>query len=133
MAWRNSTCGRTHYFPFVSDWYSADYWIHWQVLSICRSDSWPVLSTGYCRNTEFGSVAVLLSETNSDDVLRTAQGRRRHRSFRGLELRPDGRARGRNHRVWTLLGADHLVRQPLAQFLHRPSLSGTNRHYSNTI
>src|SRR5713226_7157497 len=117
MAWRNSTCGRTHYFPFVSDWYSADYWIHWQVLSICRGDSWPVLSTGYCRNTQFSSVAVLLSETDPDDVLRAASWRRRHRPLRSMELRPDGRARLRDDRVRTLLVADHLIRQSLDKFL----------------
>src|ERR1700674_5377819 len=123
MARRNSTCGRTDYFPVLTNWYSTDYWVYRQVLSICRGDSRSVLSTGYCRNTQFGSVAVLLSEADSGDVLRTAQRRRGHGPFRGMELRPDGHPRLRNDRVRTLLVADHLVRQPLAQLLHRPDLN----------
>src|SRR5260370_33524184 len=90
MARGHSTCARTDYLPLLPNWYSSDYWIYRQVLSICRSDSWPVLSTGYCRNTQFGSVAVLLSETDPDDVLRAASGRLRHRPLRGMELRRDG-------------------------------------------
>src|SRR6266478_10168515 len=126
MARGNSTCARTYYLPFLVNWYSTDYRIYRQVLSICGGDSRPVLSTGYCRNTQFGSITVLLSETDSDDVLSTAPGRRGHRPLRGLELRPDGDPCMRDDRVRTLLVADHLVRQPLAQLLHRPNLSRTS-------
>ena len=100
----------------------ADYRVYRQVLSICRRDSRPILHTGYCRNTQFGSVAVLLPETDSDNVLRAAQGRRRHGPLRGMDLRLDGRACLRDDHVRTLLGADHLVRESLAEFLHRPDL-----------
>src|SRR5258708_13064859 len=109
MARGHSTCARTDYLPLLPNWYSSDYWIYRQVLSICRSDSWPVLSTGYCRNTQFSSVAVLLSETDPDDVLRAASGRRRHCPLRGMELRLDGRAPLRDDLVRTLLRADYLV------------------------
>jgi len=42
--WRGGIvpCGRTDYLPFFADWYSTDYWISRQVLSICGSDSWSV-------------------------------------------------------------------------------------------
>src|ERR1700676_3774552 len=120
MARRHSTCSRTDYLPLFANWYSSDYWVYRQVLSICRGDSWPVLSTGYCRNTRFGSVAVLLSEADSGDVLRTAQTRRGPRRFRSVDLWPDGHPRLRADPVRTLLAAARPVRQPLAQLLHRP-------------
>src|SRR5208282_1177741 len=124
VARRNSSGTRTDYIPFLTDRDSADDWLHWKVLSAGGGDSRSILHTGYCRNTQLSSVAVLLLEADSDDVLRAAARRRRHGALRGVELRVDGSAGVRDDRVRAVLVADHLVRGSVAEFFHRPCLIG---------
>ena len=114
-------------FLFSLTGHSVDRRIYREVLPVRRRNQRSVLHTGYCWNTQFSSVSVLLLEADSSDVLRAAARRRRHREVRGVELRADGSAGLRDDSVRSVLVADYFVRESVDQFLYRPDLKFIRR------